>query len=101
MKIRTLTFVLLFASLLSCREEEVLPDGEINARKFEELVDNRQVILLYIRWSLGGSTRSATYEDPLYRIEGSFLKVENDYYNLAKLQKITDWGSGRFDLELE
>lgn len=86
----------------SCSDDDgILTEGEKNAQKLNELIDGRELDNIWVSWTFGEIRYNESYQDPDYEIEGSFFRIGRDYFNLAKLKKITDWGSSRIDLDFE
>lgn len=84
--------IFLFLTLigfLSCGKDDSLTEGEINAQKISEVVNNHNLTKATIStWEISYYSYSIwqTRENNAdFKIEGSFVIVNSNYYNLAKL----------------
>lgn len=102
---KKILLILLIPCFISCADDDILTEGELNARRLEAILNQGTVDLIVVTWTEGGNAFSASYPDPNYEINGSFFQIRTDfsfdYYNLAKLKRISDWDGGRIDLDFE
>lgn len=98
---RKLIFIVLLLGFFSCSDENIRTEGEINAQKLNEIINARLVDNFWVRWSEGDQSILETYSNPDYEIEGSFIRIDSDYYNLAKLKKVEEWGNLTIELLFE
>lgn len=90
MNMKKLCLIFLFFGFLSCSDDDnILTEGEVNAQKLSEMLNERTINSIWVTWTYGDIRETRSYSNPDYAIEGAFLQIGVDYFNLAKLKKIT------------
>jgi hypothetical protein len=84
--------ILFLCFLSSCSDEnnDVLTPAEINAQNIQEIIDseNPSIINAYeYKWSVGMQRNDWVFivGTSNYELEGTFIRIDNYYFNLEKL----------------
>jgi len=72
-------------AFVSCKKEEIRLSSDVVSKELQNVLRNEQISKVAIWSAPKNNVVSGCREYTQFGIEGGFLRVENEYYNLAQL----------------